>query len=458
MNRPTPYPFPHAHNITKPERNHREFAMRIARRLPCRPLVLCLPLLLGGCAVVSRFSATEIEYDRQAEQVRDRAVLLNVLRAADRKPLLFVDVGQVTGSATASASGALSLPLQIVNSIYAGGGNASPSFSLSGGPTFALTPLVSKEFYQGIMSPVPLSLLADLVQNGLPKSLLFLLAIQRITLTDEAPGAYRSLTFRNDFFGDDAARFQAQLAALLAQGLTLETLTRTSKLGPALSTREVKANPALWGVLPNGEHLARTRPDPATHTAESWQLEATTTAAGFCFHPVDPDRAAGQSLAVPNGLAQPGNAPWLDSFFCPELAPYALIATRAEASHTGAASRLASDNGHFSIDIVTRSVEQIVYYLGELTRARLHLDPALSLPPATPNTLTQANLFAVHAQGTPGPGAITTRYADRTYWVATDPAATDHSTQVMELLIQLTALNDSAKDLPTASIVTLIPH
>ncbi len=419
------------------------------------PIVaLSAALLLSGCATVSRFSATEMEYDRQAEQVRDRAVLLNVLRAADRKPLLFVDVGQVTGSATASGTGALSLPLQIVNSIYAGGGSASPSVTLSGGPTFALTPLVSKEFYQGIMSPVPLSLLTDLLQTGLPKSLIFLLAIQRITLTNAEPHAYRSITYNNDFFGNDAARFQTLLSGLIAQGLTLETQSQSIRLGPVLSRKDLMANPALWGVLPNGETLVHTKADPASHTPESWQIKTTSTSAGFCFHPANPDHASGQFLALPDDFA----TPWLDSFFCPELAPFAIIATRPSVTHTGAATRLAADAGHFSIDIVTRSVEQIVYYLGELTRARLHEDPALTLPPGLPDGVAQANLFAVHRGGTPPRAAITTKYEGHDYWVADDPAAHDRSTQVMELMIQLTALNDSAKDLPSSSAVTLIPH
>ena len=419
-------------------------------------LALLAALALPGCSAVSQFSATEMEYDRQAEQVRDRAVLLNVLRAADRKPLLFVDVGQVTGTATASGSGALSLPILLINRLYAAGGTASPSVTLSGGPTFALTPLVSKEFYQGIMTPVPLTLLSDLVQAGLPKSLVFLLAIQRITLTnaDPAPGAYRSVTYTNDFSGNDAIRFQALLASLIAQGLTLESQSTTTRLGPVLTRKDLMANSALWGVLPSGETLVHTDADPATHTGESWQIATTATSAGFCFHPANPQRQAGQFLALPDNFLPP----FLDSFFCPELAPFAIIATKPHVTHAGAATRLASNANPFSIDIVTRSVEQIVYYLGELTRARLHEDPTYTLPPAVADGIDQANLFAVHRGGTPTRGAIVTRYQGQTYWVADDPRATDRSTQVMELLIQLTALNDSAKDLPAASAVTLIPH
>jgi hypothetical protein len=424
-----------------------------------RVAVLAAAGALSACAVADRFSSRELAYDTQAEQVRDTAVVLNVLRAAERKPMLFVDVGQVTGTSTVSGTGALSIPLWIMNAVSPGTGMASPSVSVSGGPTFALTPLVSKEFYQGIMSPVPTALLADLVQTGLPKQLLFLLAIQRMTITYANHGTFRSLTLSNDFFRDDAARFASQLDRLVAAGFTIENTTTTTPVGPPLSKHDVMANPALWPPLSGGARLVHHDADAARHAPEHWQIETTATDATFCFHPGDPAAAGGQAVPLPDDFAPGIDPPLLASFFCPgveHVLPQPV--TRPKTTRTGYDTKMAGTAQPYTIDVVTRSVEQMFYYLGELTRARLALSRDVTLPPPGPG-LDQSSLFQIHEGRPPaGADALTARYDGHAYWVRADPTGQDRTTQVMELLMQLTALNDSAKDLPAPSAITLIPH
>ena len=56
-----------------------------------------------------------------------------------------------------------------------------------------------------------------------------------------------------------------------------------------------------------------------------------------------------------------------------------------------------------------------------------------------------------------GKVAISTSYEGEDYYVDVDPTARDRSAQVMELALELLALNTSAKELPAPSILPVIP-
>jgi hypothetical protein len=56
-------------------------------------------LELTGCTIVDRFSDRAVQYNKEAEQIQDQDVLLNVVRASKRRPLEFTGITTATGTA-----------------------------------------------------------------------------------------------------------------------------------------------------------------------------------------------------------------------------------------------------------------------------------------------------------------------------------------------------------------------
>src|SRR5262245_43536148 len=66
--------------------------------------MLLVSLALVGCAVVDRFSDRAVVYNLQAEDSQQQALLLNIVRAALRRPMQFTTLQSITGTASASGS------------------------------------------------------------------------------------------------------------------------------------------------------------------------------------------------------------------------------------------------------------------------------------------------------------------------------------------------------------------
>jgi hypothetical protein len=458
----------------------------LLNRLRLRRVAMALGLLAlpGGCGVADRFAGRSVSYDIQSESVRNQAILLNIVRAALRKPMMV------------SGTGTLAAPLWIMNSLAGGGtGSLSPAVTVSGGPTFALTPLVTKEFYQGILAPVPTQMLADLIAYGIPKRVVMLLAIQRIVIAAEIGNRYYPYTYVNDLYGTHADAFSEELKKLLGDdndegGLTVEPTSSTTTVMPPLPGSALLKPEILASLLKSDiavhdltleKRAAAGKADEADLSKaapdDMFLLTKSSSGSAFCFHPKDPVAAADRLVPVPHELieAMAGNTEKLRLYhsYCDSIAAFRphkpdkpgkpdssmFIQTRSENT-----ASYASKNGpQVSMYIVVRSVQQILYALGEIARAELGLDPDLHLPPGKDDPFhpTLADLLRVNtlSSGTlPGADDIATLYDGKRYWVGIDPRGRNRSTQVIDLVGQMLALNNSAKDLPAPSTLTLISH
>jgi hypothetical protein len=177
-------------------------------------------IALTGCAATDKFADRAAHYNLQLEQSQDQAILLNVVRAAERRPFMFT---QLTVSASATPSGALALALPFGPGATTPN-TVSPTLSLSGGPTLTVTPLDTQEFYQGILKPIPASTVDLLVQRGISKELLFNLLFSRIVihrLNAAGDDAEPPITANNYVDKpEQLAGYQRLVRALLRQGLT----------------------------------------------------------------------------------------------------------------------------------------------------------------------------------------------------------------------------------------------
>jgi hypothetical protein len=165
---------------------------------------------LAGCTAVDKFSPHSVEYNLQAETIKNQNLLLNIVRAAYRKPLQFTDLSTITGQVSLSGTVGLSLPFGGPPDSFNRVTLVSPSVTTSDSPSYTVSVLNTKEFYQGILTPLPMQTVAYYIQLGIPMPVLMTLAIADITY-----GPADSLT-RVHNRPADYDRFQTLLQALLA--------------------------------------------------------------------------------------------------------------------------------------------------------------------------------------------------------------------------------------------------
>src|SRR5215471_10788380 len=66
--------------------------------------------IVSSCGVVDRFSDHSVEYNTQAEAIKNQNLLNNIIRSAYRKPLQFTDLSTITGQVSVSGTAAFTVP------------------------------------------------------------------------------------------------------------------------------------------------------------------------------------------------------------------------------------------------------------------------------------------------------------------------------------------------------------
>jgi hypothetical protein len=412
------------------------------------PIIL-LATSLASCVVVDNFANRSVDYNLQAENSKNENLLLNVVRAAYRKPLQFTELMTVTGQASASVTGVLTLPFAANHAAASRVFSFSPGATLSGGPNFTVAVLNTKEFYQGILTPIPMQLVALFFYEGFPKSVLLTLAALRF---EYGPKCGSMTEVYNDVSSTEKYKdFKKFTESLIDAGLGTEKITDTIVLGPPLIDADVRDIKNLQKLHSQGVEISRhlitdENPHLLAEELESlkrkghtyyYQLEAKKTLYRFCFHPLRANpELLDQSLAkqITRATSQPGQYEFVPEILC------------------GASAADRKKKHAMVLEISPRSVEGIIYYLGEIVRRQLSLEGEDLFEPTVKNDNV---LFKVSR--TPAAGAsISTTYEGVDYYVSVDPTGRDRSVQVMEFVTQLFALSNSAKDLPAPNFISVI--
>jgi hypothetical protein len=213
---------------------------------------------LFGCAVIDQYAGRAIDFNLEAEQAQEQALLLNIIRASVRRPMQFTSLQSVTGTGNVSGSiqgSALKtsqtpyislFPLtgsgpstlaQSTNSAISRivTGNVTGNVTMGGTATFIVPVLDTQEFYQGILQPLPLQVFDYYIQQGFPPQLLFDLFILKVEVTRIDDGSCRKFTFQNSVRDDlQFGQFQAFSDYLIGSGLTAERVNSVSAFGPPI--------------------------------------------------------------------------------------------------------------------------------------------------------------------------------------------------------------------------------
>lgn len=338
--------------------------------------MICVAVTLASCASL-RTPMTDFatDYNRVIADTRNEMILLNIVRASFREPTHYSTLSQVTGNIAFNAGAGAGFS-GILDDIDAG---ANVSLGVRSAPTFQIVPLNTSEFAGGILRPIEPNVVAIFLGQGWNENRLAALLIESLKCGDE--------TFHNDLRRDGAAdenRFY--LSREQVAGLGFDARAARSGGDEPLAIIDAGEASTLRAVLEEmGDDYDVTinrRPDGGAvfEVRESipQQLHVTTASAG-------------------------------DGAFC------------------GGRTLTPSD-------YQLRSVQGVVYYLGEVLRTGrpLRIDD-------------RRTLFTAHNRPPSGQHGVHVRHRGQDWYIA-DAAANpdDRSIQTIGLISQLIGLQTSS--------------
>jgi len=464
--------------------------------------------------MVSKFSQSAVQYNLEVEQVQDQGILLNIVRASKRRPMVFPTITSVTGTQLPGQQLGFTIPLTGDDkNVF------SPTFSTPSGPSVGLGVVETQEFYRGLLKPLDMDTIDLYVHRGLPRVLLFQLAFSRIDVTQPGPmdsSPPKRTTFFN-YVGTNESfdRFDKFLRALVRAGLTTEKTDETSPVGPLMTAAEIKhqdnfvsetATAGLsikqidWCKFSADERApalaqanakatskdletlcAKKKDDQALFSATLlpaiYRVEKSGGGHGLCFagdkmggacDHTKKDKAKKDAANTVGGLAMLSQTASNSNGTC-------------QAVQAAGADIICGDDAKpFEISFTVRSTYGVIYYLGEIVR-RAH-DP--DHPSAEPPRLICANtrnmpgadqeepVFLLVDPGKAGPstcarggsssaitvipgGFLSVRYDGKTYAVPSNDQAGE-TYLALDLVTELIALNRQAKDVPTTNLITAV--
>lgn len=389
-----------------------------ARRAASAVIVATLvaAVVSSGCIPGRAISTRAVDYNVAAEQARSEMLLLNVLRARDRKPMVFTGLTRISGSLRGSAG--------IGASAQAGpdrakAQNFSTSVDFSDAPSFDVAVLDSQEFTRGIMTPLRFDILEYFWDQGFNRELLLYLVVERVELRCGGPDAELRL-LENDPTSETFDDFRAVVAAAADSGRWEADLHQVETAGPPVDAASVTNPGTLMQIAGSGWKL---RPLP-----EGTYLLERPTAMRRLFIP---------AATICGKSAGAGDARLYDSKDTFETAG------RRGAKEIG---------GRF----VLRSPQSVLYYLGELVRPggeRVAIRPRSSS-----STESSRRLFVIREAGDCPGAEVRVQYSGATHAIPRGEGDCDpgRSMQVLAFAAQLLALQQSSRDLPAAGTLRVV--
>ena len=481
--------------------------------IPAGPLLvglLLIPLgLVSACAHLDRFANRASQMNVEVADSQNQTLLLNILRAAHRAPMHFTELSTLSGTGTFSGTLAFALPFATLNN-----GNStlsvSPSGMISQSPTFNIAVLETQEFYKGMLAPLTSQQMYMYLNEGLPPTLVFALALGQFELEIDK----ERLTIENNFHpipktGCDGLPHQHDcfmeiLTVLIRHGLTIEKVSDPTVMGPPLNDEAFKDPKTLkeldaqslqvlyvdTQICANSKEICPKGLAGLTEAEKEllkkekgghfYRIQKPKDDFRMCFDPSprnQPKENLTSSAAL--ALADATDAGHLDAkVYCSYRQEYkAWLIAQDRLPLRPSQTRMDFTFGALGLKAEPRSTEGVIYFLGEIARCEefdLKGRPNWKQPECkTPPTIwvdypdpRSDTLFQIRERKDAlaqvdkrASDIVSARWGDDAdVAVVLDPTGRDRSSQVLRVVSQLLALNRSAKDFPTPSVLPLITH
>jgi hypothetical protein len=374
------------------------------------------------------------QFNTTAAQTERLMIVRNVMRARDRTSMVFTRIESFSGSMQRSISGGASLSMNEGPH----NDNFGPEVSAGGevSPSFTLNVLNDERFHRAIESSIDLGIYQSLIDDGWRPLLLHSLFIERVVENGHV--------YDNDPTDPQAfAAFQHWLNTdRRGHPGTLHVCAKSNPdvFSPVLDLRGPTDLSGMAAVAE--QHLE------FQQSGNQVRLVRPGQSHWFSFDCNDPDEAL---ASVTREVSQTNR----------DAPPSQQYVTTTEAGQSAGA--------HGDVRIYVRSIEGVLFYLGELVRAE-HRADATDTHPITididrngDGVLTPEAIFIVHRAGDgERPSGIVFRHEDgRTYYVPYPPlergTPPDRTHQVITLLLQLIGVLQEREEVPGTQTVRVVP-
>jgi hypothetical protein len=383
--------------------------------------VLAAVSALAGCTGAKQLSASMASINHQYGTAQDEALFLNILRRSVSLPTHFTSLDTVRGRSRVTAGADIALPF---------GGDAPARFDLNShlsieqGPSFEISTQDNQEFYQGYVAPVGAITISRYLQQDIPLQLLLSLFIKRIHIRSAGS---EEIAINAPSGPEKYRAFQGMLERLLDQGLALEDVGVKREVGPQLDMPQSPGIDQVLSIHKEGLTIEKVG-------KQQYQLLEVSAAARFCFRrPSEPlfERALCNQNPHESRLFSMSDPMFFGS--------------------TGQGRVVFSAGGDGSIELYTRSLAEVLDYLGEIIRAQ----QSLSTPLTIKTGVGQQPLFVVIKEEPDASALVSVEFAGTVYSIPGGPAS-GHSGAVLTIASQLLAQAKSIKDRPMSNTVTVV--
>ena len=399
-----------------------------------------LTCLLAGCPMLNRedIARNTTEYNLVAEQAGNEMLLLNIVRASKRRPMYFTSFGKLTGTTTFEVgTGGIKYPFGSLGGALDSDKYISPSAGYKYSPLFDLAVLDSQEFTNGIMKPVPMSIIEYYRSQGWPEEMLMHLFIRRIEIIN--PNAPNGKDIYTNY-PENQIEFQKFQNQIRDARWDIEVIPDITKIG------EVDANEAsklqnLINVQKAGLKLTEFKKTNKTQEKDKDEVNKD---------------GVNKDEVNKNEVNKDGvNKDEVNKKMELRLSQDKYIFTFEK---RGQKTPFSEEDGK----IYTRSPEAILYYLGEILRAENRTEnpyiPMIDVSHDRSGASPARLFYARKARCKDVTPCVSVDYEGTKYVIPGDPdgQGKDRSMHVLSLVSQLIGLQKKSAEAPATATVSVI--
>ena len=405
-------------------------------------------IMITACASNTynpRFVPTAVHFNKVVEETNNELLLLNIIRASERRPMYFTRISALRSSlssggtigvnsalpqqdSTEAITNAGGTTTQIVDTVSRGVNTVTPSASA----TFSITPsfdyeiLDSQDFYRGILQPIPVETLAHYMLQGWSNDLVAMLAIEKIEIRKKNTNEVIK-TYDNDpDNSQEALEFRDFLSCA------------------PLEAREQSSSKVISFQSINNSNV---------NTLEHVDLFENS---GWAFNDKDQltlSRANNDTLAFGDKSAACRDItlqPLIRGNVTPDFSAFTLSNNfvTQEVDNIGSPTQLLVVSNDYDVYITTRSIHGILYYLGECLRAS-------NENCAYPDNRQKAITTITQSKPENGYFLKTSLYG-KTYYIPANDSDNDRTYQSLAFVNQLLNLQKTASASPTTTNVRVV--
>ena len=150
-------------------------------------LILIMAMSFCGCSIPTAAVRSQVvSYDDAIEDITNKLLVLNILRAKDKAPLHFDEIPSIHESIQATGSLSLTVPYGPRPPNWTRN-SVTPGLSLQVSPSFEIDHLDTKDFVTGIASPIDPKFVKYWLDRGLDRRIVLLLFFSAVDITATDP-------------------------------------------------------------------------------------------------------------------------------------------------------------------------------------------------------------------------------------------------------------------------------